>query len=544
MSFSSQDERPVDTMGQVPLPLRLFTWFSIRHLRHHPWQAATVVLGIVLGAAVFTSVRFAVHAAVDSFGRSMDLITGTSDCVVLRPGGRIPDGIVATLLNHPSVLNASPLLSSYVQPASPGEESPFLLLGLDPISDRPFRTWKPQPNEDSGPKSWLDLMAIPDSLLIGEGLAKTFRVQPGDLWRLTHSNQTSSFQVLGMLRSQGLGLVEGGRVALTDLATMQEFTGLQGWVDRIELQLKPTATRQDLDNIESLLPPGVILQNPDETRRSGKEMIDAYQQNLSVLSFVSLFVGMYLVYSLVALNAAARRKELATLRALGASPRLLFGLFLCEGAWFGLVGWVLAIPVSAFLTGKVLTKVTGTINTLFVHLPESSLRFAPSELLISFGATMLVALLAALQPAREAMKVPPQEVFQTLSIAPNRAGTVRILALLGLLLVALVWPLASLSGAAGTPLGGYAATFMLFAGFSLMSPWVSAFPGIGLAPADEACCRTHHGVSRPVSKRRWGAHSHLGGGTHHRHGPVCCPGNHGPQFSKNRGNLGCAGGER
>jgi putative ABC transport system permease protein len=60
-------------------------------------------------------------------------------------------------------------------------------------------------------------------------------------------------------------------------------------------------------------------------------MIRAYQLNLSVLSFASLFVGMFLVYSLVALNAASRRRELAILRAVGASPRLLFNLFLAEG---------------------------------------------------------------------------------------------------------------------------------------------------------------------------------------------------------------------
>jgi putative ABC transport system permease protein len=469
-------------MRQASLLLRLFFWFSLRHLRHHPWQAATVVLGIALGASVFTSVRFAVHAAVDSFGRSMDLITGTSDAVVLHPGGRIPDRLVASLLDHPAVLNASPLLSSYVQPAGSMEETPFLLLGLDPVLDRPFRTWKPRSNDNKGPASWLDLMAMPESLLIGEGLAKAFGAQPGHPWQLTHSNQTTTFRVLAALHGQGIGLVEGGRVALTDLATMQEFTGLHGWVDRIELQFKPSATKQDIKDIDSLLPAGVILQGPDETRRSGKGMIDAYQQNLSVLSFVSLFVGMYLVYSLVALNAAARRKELATLRALGASPRLLFGLFLCEGVCLGLIGWVLAIPGSVFLTGKILTKVTGTINTLFVHLPESSLRFAPSELLISFGATLTVSLLAAFQPAREAMKVPPQEVLQTLAIAPNRARAVKVLALLGLLLVALVYPLASLSGAAKTPLGGYAATFVLFAGFSLMSPWALHFLGSVLPP--------------------------------------------------------------
>lgn len=469
-------------MKHLILFIRLFNWFSVRHLGHHPWRTAAVVFGIVLGASVFVSVRLAVHAAIDSFGRSIDLMTGTSDWVVTSPGGRVPDHLVTPLLNHPAVRGASPLLTSYAQPASKTAEDPFLLLGLDPILDRSFRAWSLQPTKDPGPQSWLELMASPGTLFIGDRLAQSFRVHPGDRMLLAHAHQTVEFRVLAILAGQGLGLVEGGRVAVTDLATMQELTGLQGWVDRIDLQVKPSATDGDMEQLRSLLPAGVVLQSPDETRQSGRDMINAYQLNLSVLSFVALFVGMYLVYSLVALNAAARRKELATLQALGASPRLLFALFLSEGALLGLVGWLLAIPVGALLTGRVLTKVTGTISTLFVHLPESPLRFAPSELMISLIATILMAILAALQPAREAMLVPPQETLHTLSMAPNRSKTVRFFALFGMLLVVLVWPMAHLSALAGTPLGGYAATFMLFTGFSLISPWILHFLGTVLPP--------------------------------------------------------------
>jgi putative ABC transport system permease protein len=341
-------------MGQIGLFLRLFFWFGVRHLIRQPWRVAAVLLGIALGAAVFTSVRLAVHAALDSFTHSVNLITGKSDWVVAQPGGRVPDQLLATLLRHPAVLAASPLLTSYVQPASQKEENPFLLLGLDPILDRPLRNWNLSTSDPARPGQWLELMTTPFTLFLGEPLARSYHKKPDGFWSLAHVNQVAEFRVLAILSGEGLGLVEGGRVALTDLATMQEFTGLQGWVDRIELQLKPSPSEQDLEGIQVLLPEGIVLESPEETRQSGRDMIDAYQLNLSVLSFVSLFVGMYLVYSLVALNAASRRHELATLQALGATPRLLFLLFLSEGALFGLLGWLLSIPGSALLTSPVL----------------------------------------------------------------------------------------------------------------------------------------------------------------------------------------------
>jgi putative ABC transport system permease protein len=469
-------------MEQARLFLRLFYWFSVRHLLRQPWRVAAVLVGIALGAAVFTSVRLAVHAALDSFTQSVNLIAGKSDWVVTQPGGRVPDHLVATLLRHPAVLNAAPLLTSYVQPAFQGEENAFLLLGLDPILDRPLRTWNLHSSEPTRPGDWLELMTKPFTLFLGQPLANRHHLAVGNRWSLAHVQQRADFRVLAILAGHGLGLVEGGRVALTDLASMQEFTGLQGWVDRIELQLKPSASPPDLEGIRALLPEGVVLQSPEETRQGGRDMIDAYQLNLSVLSFVSLFVGMYLVYSLVALNAASRRRELATMQALGASPRLQFLLFLGEGALLGLLGWCLSLPGSILLSGPVLGRVTATITTLFVRLGEAHLRFSPAELLTSFVGTMVIALLAALQPAREAMAVPPQEALQEHAATPMRARQVGCLALWGCLLIALVWPLGHLPGPRGVPLPGYMATFLLFAGFSLTSPWILHVLGTFLPP--------------------------------------------------------------
>jgi len=117
--------------------------------------------------------------------------------------------------------------------------------------------------------------------------------------------------------------VEGGLVALTDIATFQEFTGVHGLVDRIDLRFKPNAATTGPQEIARLLPADIVIGSPSAAKESGQGMIRAYQLNLSILSFASLFVGMFLVYSLVALNAASRRHELAVLRSTGASPNLL-----------------------------------------------------------------------------------------------------------------------------------------------------------------------------------------------------------------------------
>ncbi len=60
-------------------------------MRKHLGRALTVLLGIALGAAVFTSVRLSINASLDSFTRSLDIITGRADRVLIRPVGRVPE---------------------------------------------------------------------------------------------------------------------------------------------------------------------------------------------------------------------------------------------------------------------------------------------------------------------------------------------------------------------------------------------------------------------------------------------------------------------
>ena len=104
-------------MQRLMFFLRLFLWFSVRNLRRHWGRALVVLLGIALGAAVFTSVRLAVHASLHSFTRSMDFFAGTAEKVLVRPGGYLPEGVLGGVFTHPAVKDYSPLLTTHVRRA-------------------------------------------------------------------------------------------------------------------------------------------------------------------------------------------------------------------------------------------------------------------------------------------------------------------------------------------------------------------------------------------------------------------------------------------
>ena len=467
-------------MNRAKNTLRLFAWFTLRHFKNHWGRSLAVLLGIGLGAAVFTSVRLAVHATLTSYTRSMARVVGESAVSVIRPGGRVPDHLVAPLLRHPAIAAASPVLMTYVRPAH--SEAPFLLVGIEPVLDREFRGWTAGAENGVDGAIWATMMAEPGGLVIGRALAETFGWEKGEKVHLAHSRKTDRFTVLAVMDPEGLALAESGRIALCDIATFQEFTGTIGLADRIDLRFKKGAAVDAAAAVKDLLPPDVSLVASAEESRSGRGMIRAYELSLTFLSFISLFVGMFLVYSLVALNAASRRGEVAVMRAMGASRRLVFLLFVGEGACIGLFGFLAASPVSGFLVRGLLAGVSRTVSTLFVRVEVDTLFLSPWEILLSFALTVAVSMLAAIQPAREAMSVSPREAMDVAPAAAIRPEAVRRMAFTGVGFLLAVYPISRLPSPPHVSLSGYAASLFLFLGFALLAPWMLRRSGRLLSP--------------------------------------------------------------
>ena len=457
---------------------RLWVWFSFRELRGHAWRTVVVLAGISLGAAVFTSVRLATNASVQSFANGMDAISGRAERTVTLPGGRLPEELVSVLFNSPDLIAVSPLMSAYVRVE--GRDEPLLLLGVDPILERPFRTWESEPH-DSREALWRRLIGAPFTMIAAKRFLQKSGVRTGESVRLQGVAGAGSFVVLGELASEDLATLEGGNIAIVDIATFQEFTGVYGEVDRIDLIFTHPLTADKLDRVKALLPARVELAQPSEAKETGRVMIRAYQMNLSVLSFVSLFVGMFLVYSMISLHATSRRKELAILCSVGASSRVLFLLFIAEGCFFGIVGWALAVPAGLFMTKKLIGYVSSTVSHLFARVTVEGFGLTGWEMLLSFAITLLVAVLAACQPAFEASRVRAREALLMREASSQEEGNlIGRLAILGLLLAAAVWPLTRMPVFSGIPVPGYMATFSLFLGFALFSPLILKVAGTHL----------------------------------------------------------------
>ena len=461
----------------VFLGLRIYGWFSLRYARRHLWRTAAVILGLSLGAGVFVAVRLAMTTSVRSFERSMDAVSGRAHFVVTRPGESVPLSLIRDLLSVTNVQTVSPITSLVVRAESMGQGAErgavARWMGLDPVLDRPLRPWaahRPEKTEEA--QGWMRLMREPDTVFVGSALARTLGLEAGSAVMVQYQGRRRVLKVLGILKDEGLGSAEGGLVLLSDLATVQEFLGRFEGVDRVEGAFIEGRSEEGLRELKNVLGSSYAVDRPEERARSARSMVAAYEQNLSVLSFVSLFVGMFLVYSLTAFNSASRRREVAVMRALGASKRFVFSVFILDGLVLGLLGWAVGIPVSLSFSGHLLEAVSATVTLLFARVDVRTVSLSVRDVGVSIILTTAVAALAAWQPAHHMMMVPPTEAIRPRSSAPHEETKTRRLTFMGLGLLASVLPLSLMPPLRGVPAAGYAAVFFIFCGFSLLAPGV------------------------------------------------------------------------
>lgn len=190
---------------------------------------------------------------------------------------------------------------------------------------------------------------------------------------------------------------------------------------------------------------------------------------LLVFAGVSLFVGAFLIANTFSIIVAQRTRELALLRAVGASRRQVLGSVLGEAFATGLIGSLIG-----FLTGMGLALgLFALLDGFGISLPQGDLVITAGTFAVSVLLGTLLTLVVALFPALRATRVPPVTALQAVAAPPpRRYGVVRYV-LGGLLLVGgTVGLVLALTSNAGIGAVGAAAVITLL-GAAALSPLVT-----------------------------------------------------------------------
>ncbi|MET9440900.1 FtsX-like permease family protein [Streptomyces sp. NPDC006610] len=246
-------------------------------------------------------------------------------------------------------------------------------------------------------------------MLIDAQTAERTGYEVGDTVRLSVDGPVLEPEITGVFTTDDGNVAAGGSLALFDTATAQRLFGTPGTYDEIAVTAKAGVTQAALKaELDRALPRGVVETTTgerlaDEQAERIAAQMGGMKQGLLVFAGIALFVGTFIIANTFTMLVAQRTKELALLRAVGASRRQVTRAVLVEafvvGAVAAVTGLIAGVGIGAGLRSL--------LDTLGETVPAGPLVVSPGTVGTALAVGVVVTMLAAWLPGRRAAKIPP-----------------------------------------------------------------------------------------------------------------------------------------
>ena len=257
-----------------------------RYLRRHPWQSLLMVLGISLGVAVVIAIDLANASASRAFDLSAESVAGRATHQIVGGPNGLDEAIYTQLRREGFPYPSAPVVSGYLTSPQLGDR-PIQILGVDPFSEAPFRSYLGGGSAGSsqalspGGGELTVFLTQPGALLLSQPTAGRYGLEPcpnlqaGIGFDDAQSEPPGCRIVLESGGRQTLSflagvILPGGDAAsqrlvqrtldglvLADIGTAQEILGQVGVLDHIDLLLPEDeiTLQAALDDLANRLPP-------------------------------------------------------------------------------------------------------------------------------------------------------------------------------------------------------------------------------------------------------------------------------------------------
>ena len=225
--------------------------------------------------------------------------------------------------------------------------------------------------------------------------------------------------------------------------------------------------------IAGMLPEGAEVITGDDQTADNLELVDQgvgfLNTILLVIAGVAVFVGAFLIQNTFRIIVAQRTRELALLRAVGATARQVTGVVVMEAIGVGLVASLVGVGAGVLIA----MGLKAAFAAFGFGIPTTELIIKARTVVVGLTVGLGVTLAASLVPARRAARVPPVAALRDVEVPPRTLAS-RVIAgasVTGVgLAMLLVGLLARIDNAVA--LVGLGA-LVVFVGVSLLAPLVA-----------------------------------------------------------------------
>src|SRR5262249_62021962 len=139
-------------------------------------------------------------------------------------------------------------------------------------------------------------------------------------------------------------------VVALPLPKAQQLFNLPKRINSLQIVLKDGADPREMQaDVRQRLPAGLAVQAPAARGEMAQDHLQSTELGLSSLSVVSLVAGGFVILNAFLMNLGERRRQLAVLRALGATRGQVTRLLLREALLLGAAGTLLGLAAGSGL---------------------------------------------------------------------------------------------------------------------------------------------------------------------------------------------------
>lgn len=263
----------------------------------------------------------------------------------------------------------------------------------------------------------------------------------GESYDVVFPNGREAFTLSGTVRFGEDNTLLGAIITQYETEQFQELTETSGLIQTISIRAASDVTPTELaTRIQSELPDGAEAVTTDTIVEEGQadfgQIIDIIGNALTGFALVSLLVASFLIANIFNITVGQRVRELALMRAVGATTTQVRTSVLIESAMIGVLAAGLGILVGAGLA----LVIRALMNAGGFGLPAFGVTISASTVIIAIVIALVVTMLASLAPAFQAGRVPPvaamREGYQIQGKPRARAIVGALLTLVGIALMA------------------------------------------------------------------------------------------------------------
>ncbi len=385
-------------------------------------------LAIALGVAVVVAIEAGNESALAAFQDTLDVVTGKANLVVSGEGARFDEKVYATLRMTRGVRHATPIVEAVL--VLPDFPNTYLRLsGIDVFSQKPFLHLDSSPEFNQGMGSLaregaVEWLTDPMGLVVTEQLGRRLNLPPGKQIAVLVDGKRRFLTVREWVRLDVERIRADEHLAWMDIGAAQELLGATGKLDRIDLIVDPSL-EQDPEGIQKLVPAPAQVAPPDRRGTQVANMLRAYQLNLTALSLIALMVGAFLLHASMTTMVVRQRRSIGILRAMGLTPGDVRNMVLVQSLWVGMMGVIAGIGLGFVLARGSLSSVSSAVSSLYLLVHIRNVTLDPIIVLGVVLGTLILVLVAAWRPAREASGISPIEAMSAVSPAVQGGQSVR-----------------------------------------------------------------------------------------------------------------------